>query len=365
MFAQCLARQIKQVLMALPENGFLLEVGPGRGQLAIDLLQALAAEQCLPTAYYLYDISPALQKIQQERLSAALPPELYQRVVWLNDLSELRSIQTAVDPMLSKTRGIQDDAFQAPDISFSSGVILANEVLDAMPVQRFRVGESGVDVCYVDWVDHQFVDVWVPLSSLSDSRESQAIKEALRAVPIDTLPLGYQSEVNVGLSHWLSELVAGWDQGMLLLIDYGFPSHEYYHPDRAQGTLMCHYRHRAHSNPYQYLGTQDITAHVDFTAVANAACDVGLQVAGFSHQAAFLVNCGLADVMMQANPTHNPLTADHLPVDHLAAQFKRNQAVKLLTLPSEMGELFKVMALTRGLDQPWLGFSAMNALARL
>jgi SAM-dependent MidA family methyltransferase len=168
----------------------------------------------------------------------------------------------------------------------------------------------------------------------------QAIVEKLSA----DLPNGYNSEVNLALPAWLHSVADILAKGMILLIDYGFPQREYYHPQRTSGTLMCHYQHHAHDNPLILVGLQDITAHVNFTAVAETALEAGLSVAGYTSQAQFLLACGLAEKLSQydINDTPNYL--------------QTTQQIKTLTLPSEMGELFKVMALTRQIDEPLLGF---------
>jgi len=160
-----------------------------------------------------------------------------------------------------------------------------------------------------------------------------------------SLPIGYVSEINLALPAFLQSVADSLAAGMVLLIDYGFPSHEYYHPQRDQGTLMCHYRHQAHSDPLILIGLQDITAHVNFTAVADAAFAAGLEVSGYANQANFLMACGLPEMLLALNP------------DDTKSYLLKTQQAKTLIMPSEMGELFKVMALTRHLEIPLLGFT--------
>jgi SAM-dependent MidA family methyltransferase len=174
--------------------------------------------------------------------------------------------------------------------------------------------------------------------------------QAARAIPVQA---PYESEIGLIARGWLRELAGRLEEGVILIIDYGFPRHEYYHPQRATGTLMCHYRHRAHSDPFAHPGEQDLTAHLDFTALAEAAVEAGLEVLGYATQAQFLVNCGITDVLGEAN------IENALHYAPLAAQ-----AQKLLS-PAEMGELFKVLAVGRGIGQPLLGFSRGDRAARL
>jgi SAM-dependent MidA family methyltransferase len=214
-------------------------------------------------------------------------------------------------------------------------VILANEVLDAMPVQRFRLDEQGVSEFYVgNNNDTSFV--WETANSSDESLLT--IVEALH------LDVGYVSELNLALPAWIQALSDILTAGLVLLIDYGFPSSEYYHPQRNQGTLMCHYQHYAHDNPLILVGLQDITAHVNFTAVAEAADAAKLHVSGYTNQGNFLLACGLIELLsaFDFNDSKNYL--------------QQTQAVKKLMLPHEMGELFKIMALSRNLSIPLLGF---------
>jgi len=310
LFSHCLARQCRQVLDGLGA-GAILEFGAGSGVMAADILAELERLGGLPARYQILELSADLRARQGETLAARVP-HLLERVVWLDRLP---------------------DAF--------AGVVLANEVLDAMPVHRFGV-EAGQDFeWYVGWEDDGFV--W-RRGPLSDARLAARIT-ALRGLPGVELPERFESEINLAAEDWMRSVAAILHSGMALIIDYGYPRREYYHPQRAGGTLMCHYRQRAHPDPLILAGLQDITAHVDFTAVAEAAVEGGLDVAGYTTQAHFLLACGLGTVLAE-------LAGDD-PVRHmeLAAQVKR------LTLPSQMGELFKVLALTRGFDAPLLGFS--------
>lgn len=309
LFGQCLAQQAAQVLDACGDQAVILEFGPGRGCLARDLLLHLAEHDLpLPKHYYLLDVSSHLREQQQQTLSA-LPEHLAKRVQWLDSL---------------------------PTANFS-GLLLANEVLDAMPVHQF-VWQDGA--CFERYVDWQAGPAWCLRPASSE------LLKAVQAIQTDWSD-GYYSEVNLSVGGWLAALTEHWQQGILLAIDYGFPQREYYHPSRDQGTVMCHRQQRSHPDPLHAPGQEDITSHVDFTHVAECANAQDLQVLGYASQASFLLNCGLAELIPPADT-------------------QANQAVKLLTLPHEMGELFKVLALGKAWpDQPLQGFQSGNQLARL
>jgi SAM-dependent MidA family methyltransferase len=304
LFSQCLARQCQQVLSQL-ERGVILEFGAGSGIMAAELLKELQLLDSLPREYWILELSADLQQQQHETLQQHVPNFINQ-IHWLAELPQ-----------------------QAFD-----GIILANEVLDAMPVERFRVANGEIQQCYVTALEGQLNYQFAPNSS-----------ELFNAVHILQLefPDGYESEINLALASWIKSLAEILNKGLILLIDYGFPQHEYYHEQRQQGTLMCHYRHQSHPDPLILLGLQDITAHVNFTAVAQAAVAANLDVAGYTNQANFLLATGLLDKLSTCSPDD----------PHF---FRLSQQAKMLTLPSEMGELFKVMALTANFDQSLLGF---------
>ncbi|MDM8569860.1 SAM-dependent methyltransferase, partial [Thiotrichales bacterium HSG1] len=217
-----------------------------------------------------------------------------------------------------------------------------NEVLDAMPVQKFHVHQSDIAEFYVTYDSNSFT--WH-----EQTTKDMALREAVTTL---NLANDYVSEINLTLSAWLQSIADILASGMVLLIDYGFPNKEFYHPQRDQGTLMCHYRHHSHTDPLILVGLQDITTHVDFTAVAEAASLAKLQVNGYTTQANFLLNCGLDDILSSIKP------------DDKRHYLSIAQQAKTLILPSEMGELFKAMGLTKNFDEPLLGFSK-NELFRL
>jgi SAM-dependent MidA family methyltransferase len=315
-FGGCVARTAGAVLEALG-GGDVLEVGAGSGALAADVLTALAARGAAPGRYLILEPSPELRARQGERLAQVAAP-LRERVAWIDAL---------------------------PAAGFR-GCVLANEVLDAMPVQRFRLSGGSVRLLRVARGEERFV--W----TLETAPPALADVVAGRTRTLDGA-VGYTSEINLRAEAWIATVAGRLGAGAVLVFDYGFPRRELYHPQRGEGTLACHYRHRVHDDPLIYVGLQDITAHVDFTAIADAAAGAGLEVAGYANQAGYLLDAGLAQVM------------DAQPAADDRARLETAQAVKKLTLPSEMGELFKVMALTRGVDSPLPGFRGRSLLGGL
>ena len=317
LFSRCLARQIAQVLSQLRAEGnaSVLEFGAGSGVMAADILLELERLAILPAKYYILEVSAELKQRQQATLQQKAA-HLVHCVHWLESL---------------------------PQSGFR-GVVLANEVLDAMPVHRFFKEAGQLGEYFVAWDGQQFV--WEKNNFSNDHIASRV--HALS----DSLPDHYSSEINLAMDAWITSVAEFMQQGVVLIVDYGFPEHEYYHMQRDQGTLMCHYRHRSHDNPLIYPGLQDITAHVNFTALANAADAAGLHVAGYNSQAFFLIANGLEE-MLQSVDVNDP------------EYLKLSQQVKTLTMPGEMGELFKVMALSRGHDQILQGFQLQDLRSRL
>ncbi len=315
LFSRCLARQCAQVLAGLA-GGSILEFGAGSGIMAAALLEAMAAAGTLPERYLILEPGAALRTQQQALLQQRLPG-LAGRVQWLDRLPE--------------------DGFR--------GVVLANEVLDAMPVHRLVKRGAHFQELYVTLADDELVLVEGPLSH-------PALGEA-PAQWLAELPEGYVCEVNPAAAAWVRSLADFLDAGLALIIDYGYPAAEYYHPQRLEGTLMCYYRHRAHDDPLHLPGLQDITAHVNFTALAEAAVSVDLQVAGFTSQAAFLQGCGIMDMV------------DLAAESNMQRQVELARQLRKLLLPGEMGEAFKVLALSRDRDGPLLGFSVRDDRVRL
>jgi len=310
-FARCLARQCAQVLAVT--GGDILEAGAGSGALAVELLLELERMNQLPEHYFIVELSADLRDRQRANL-AQQAPHLAARVTWRDAL---------------------------PAGGFR-GVVLGNELLDAMPVVRFRTGRGSISELHVGWQENRFV--W------READASAAVRE--RVLALD-LPEGYESEVGFAAEGWVRSVGDALARGVVLLIDYGFPRAEFYHRQRNCGTLMCHYQHRAHSDPLILAGLQDITAHVDFTAVAKAGMDTGLALLGYTSQALFLLGSGLDEV------------AAHAPASDERNRITFGNEIKKLTLPHEMGELFKVIALGRNFSEPLIGFRLQDRQARL
>lgn len=311
LFGQALARQAAQVLAQT--GGDILELGPGSGRLALDLLDALAALGQLPEHYFLLEVSADLRERQQALFEQVSPP-WRARVVWLDALP-----------------------------AHFTGLIVANEVLDALPVHRVRWTAEGPLEQGVA-VDTNGSFVW-------QDRPMQPGPLLVAAQAI-AVPPGYVSEIGLAARGLVTRLAERLARGVLLFLDYGFPRREYYHPQRAGGTLMCHRAHRAHADPFDRPGLTDLTAHVDFTAVAEAGHAAGLALLGYTDQAQFLINCGLLDLLAGLQPG-------------TPAYYRTAAAVQRLLQPAEMGELFKAIALGRGVAGPLLGFARGDRRVRL
>jgi SAM-dependent MidA family methyltransferase len=318
LFSQCVARQLAQVLERVSPAD-VLEFGAGSGVMAAAMLLELEQLQQLPEHYYIVELSAELRERQQQTVISKAP-HLLAKVCWLDELP---------------SKPLQ-------------GVIVANEVLDAMPVECFRINDGTVEQLRVMAKNKELGACYVKADD--DIVEQVRTIEHRRQRPFAD---GYCSEFNPSVNAWLASINSILDKGLVLLIDYGYPLQEYYLDERSSGTLVCHYQHRAHADPLWYPGLQDITAFVDFTAVAHAAVDAGFEVSGYTSQAMFLMGCGLAE-LHQAQMSDDP-----------AKQLLLAQQIKTLTLPSEMGERFKTMALTRAVDIPLIGFALSDYRNRL
>lgn len=316
LFAQCLAVQCGELLDALG-GGDLLELGAGTGVLAADVLRALAGRRS-PPVYHILELSPDLRERQRATL-AEREPGLLARVRWLDRLPQ---------------------GFR--------GVIIGNEVLDALPVHRFAVTDGAVLEGCVAAAQDGLAEVWA-------EPRSPGLVDAVRALErvVGPLPEGFRSEIDLRLAPWLQAIGAALDAGAVLLVDYGYTRGEYYHPERRAGTLLCHYRHRVHGDPLRWPGLQDISASVDFSAVALAAQAAGLELAGYTTQASFLLATGLDRLLAASDP------------EDVVRHLELVQGAKMLMLPGEMGERFKVIGLAKGLDLPWSGFAFRDLSGRL
>ena len=314
LFAQTLARQIDEVARQLEADYTLLEPGAGSGALARDVLEALVHK---PGRYLILEPSAALREVQRETL-AALLPALAERVEWI----------------------------AAPPEQAFDGLIVANEVMDALPVAVFEFGTDGALERCVRLRQDRFD--WT--AAKPRVRLVEALDRLQRRLD-QPLPAGYVSEICLDLPGWLDTVTRPLRRGAVILVDYGYPRSEYYLPERSGGTLVCHYRHRAHFDPFVWPGLTDVSAFVDFSAVAEAGKDCGLDLAGFTTQADFLL-------ALQAHQAIEAATDEPTRL-RLAGEFKR------LVMPTEMGEKFKIMAFTRELEPSLSGFSLSDQRARL
>lgn len=314
LFSRCVAIQCGQLIQGLTD-ACILELGAGSGVMAADILRQLDAIKALPEHYYILELSASLRQRQQQTLSE-LPEHIQSRVQWLDSLEGLTF----------------------------SGVVLGNEVLDALPVERFLIQGEEVLQSFVNVsANGELLIEYLPASD--ELRDAVRHIEATANI---TFSEGYCSEICLQLKGWINAITQPLKQGMVLMIDYGYPRAEYYHPQREMGTLLCHYRHRAHDDVLRWAGLQDITAQVDFTAVAEAAEQPGLQVAGYTHQASFLLDSGIEQLLTDMTQLA------------VSEQLASAQQIKTLLLPTEMGERFKVMALLKGYEEALLGFSHNN-----
>ncbi|MCK5727293.1 MAG: SAM-dependent methyltransferase [Thiotrichaceae bacterium] len=314
LFSQCLAEQCAEVLDSTVKD--ILEFGAGSGIMASHILLHLESLNQLPKHYYIIDLSPDLIALQKQTL-ASLAPHLVNKVTWLNDLSTLKNF---------------------------NGIILGNEVLDAMPIELFTLDKNNVMQTHVTMNDHQFKLI----QKTANKTMSQQVRHRIERIKDD-----YTSEFNPNIDSWIEQLANILHRGLILLIDYGYTRREYYHPDRTEGTLICHYRHQVHHDPLWYPSLQDITANVDFTHIAEAADNSGLTVAGFTNQASFLINSGLEKLFSA--------TLERAPDQ----SYQLAQQVRTLSLPSEMGDRFHVMALTKKIQSPLSGFSSFDMKHKL
>ena len=302
LYGHTLARAAAETLAVAGDE--ILEIGAGTGALAASLLEELERLGRLPQRYLIVELSPELRARSRDTLAARVP-HLMERVAWLNGLP--------------------------PAVS---GFVIGNEVLDAMPVQLVRTIAAGIEEAGVAVGSREAFE-WAYRPAAG------AVARAARALD---LPEGYTTEIGLVAGAFVATLARAIERGVALFVDYGFPRREYYHPQRHRGTLMCHYRHRAHDDPFFLPGLQDITAHVDFTAVAESARAAGADVLGYTTQAQLLVNCGLTDVMAR------------VPAEDAKRYLPLAAAANKLTSPSEMGELFKAIAFGRGVPDGLAAF---------
>ncbi len=305
LFGQTLAVQVSDLFAQCAHE--LIEVGAGTGLLAADLLARLAELGTPPEHYRILELSGELRERQRETI-AERTPEMLPRVEWLDELPEC-----------------------------FDGVVVANEVLDVMPLELVAWRDGAIFERGVVVRDGEFT--W------ADRPAEGALHDAAAALPVTVPQSGeYVSEISLAGRAWVAEWSRRLSRGALLLIDYGYPQREFYLPSRSTGTLICYYRHRAHPDPFLWPGLTDITGFVDFTAIAEAAHDAGLQVLGYADQGSFLISCGLLERVAERGPTESP--------DYIRAA----RAAQRLIAPHEMGEFFKVLMVGRGVEGPLRGF---------
>ncbi|WP_243042889.1 class I SAM-dependent methyltransferase [Dyella sedimenti] len=308
LFARCVAGVTYPVLQMLGEEADFLELGGGSGAFAEAALKAFTANGALPRRYAILEPSADLRERQRERLAAALPAAAFARVQWLD---------------------------RPPEADWR-GVLFANEVIDALPTTRFAMREGEV---YEEYVALDGEGRLTRVDRPADMLVAGAVRHVERDIDA-AFPDGYRSEILPQLPYWMQAIAGSLVAGVMLFIDYGYVRREYYLPERSDGTLMAHYRHRAHNDPLHLPGLNDLTASVDFTALAEAGNSAGFGVAGYLSQAQFLIGSGLQEAFGAAY--------EGAPDE--AARYRLAQEVKRLTLPDQMGERFQAMLFARGME---------------
>lgn len=308
LFGQTLSLQFQPILKEMSAP-VLLEFGAGSGRLCVDILKSLEEARALPQRYLIFEVSPALAQRQSDLIQQEIPG-LATKVEWLETWPK--------EPL--------------------EGIFFANEVLDAMPVHRFLKTENALLESFIS------LDQNSKLQEIFKPCQNAALSHYLEKNLAQDLPKPYLSEVNLNLAPWMKQAAKALKKGVFFFIDYGFPRHTYYHPERSMGTLICHHQHRSHGHFLHELGQQDLSVHVDFTYLAEQALEEGFELAGYTSQASFLLANGLLNLLEACNKG-----------DQTSA-FQATQAVKRLVQPQEMGELFKVMALSKDFYLPLSGF---------
>ncbi len=313
LFSACVANQISEIFQQL-ETKIIIELGAGSGKMAADILRRLAQKDQLPEQYVIYEISSCLIEKQKAYLQTEVP-DFFSRIKWINQLNE----------------------------SFKEAVIIANEFLDALPCHLFYYDNSFHELL-VDWQNHQLI-------FKKSAIKSPGLENALEKLAKDVeFPADYVSEINLNYPALMDTLFNLIKKGAVIFFDYGYPRAEYYHSERNQGTLKCFYQHQSYNNPLERVGLQDITAHVDFTHLAEAAISAGFKLAGFVTQAHFIINSGLDNLLNQLNNEKRLMEL---------------QKIKKLIMPQEMGEIVKVISLQKGLAKEMRGFNHFDLRSKL
>jgi len=309
LFSQSLAQAILPALESI-ENCSILEVGAGSGKMAVAILEHLRHLDILPTHYYILELSADL-RLRQKSLIEEKIPELCDKIIWLDNF---------------------------PDNL--NAIVIANELLDAMPVVRFKKELDDIAIEYVSEKDGEFHYNY----SHDDNEIYKRAKKRVQEIEeiCGEFEDGFISEINFNAEDWLASIEEKLTTGVIVLIDYGYPQHEYYHPQRNKGTLNCFYRHRHHSNPFLYPGLQDLTAHIDFTAIADSGVNNNLNLIGYTSQSSFLFGAGIAQLAEKRSAKF----AD----DDIVSQIEMANEVKKLTMPYEMGEIVKVIGFSKSCE---------------
>lgn len=318
-FSKAITLQFLQIFESL-ENPAIVELGAGRGQMAAGILETLALHQHKNVPYYILEISPHLIKVQKAAIQSQCPSAL-DHVHWIKSLDELPK-------------------------NFE-GVVVGNEFLDALPVEIFKIDEKQkIQQGQVELKDQA---LRLTFNDKPSTDFIEAVQSELDELT-EPLPIGYLSEINLNLNHWHQAIAQVLSKGVVFWVDYGFSRHEYFHTQRSEGTIMCHHQHTTHSDYFHHMGLQDVTAHVNFSHVAQTAFDNGFDILGYTNQAAFLL---ALNILNQTEP------------QDLKQQTLNSQELQVLLQPHEMGELFKVIALGKNIDVPLLGFSLKDYTYKL
>ena len=311
-FAKTLCIQFKEIFQSISRS--IIEIGAGSGQFALQVIQSLSSDNENINQYLILEISPSLRKQQHQLLIKHLPSHLFSKIQWIDELPEQYE-----------------------------GIIFCNELLDALPVDLIKKESGkyyqkgiGVENHVLIWKDKLIEDI-------SNYDE----------IDLKNLPDNYLAEYPLHIKNWLNKISQSVSKGIVFIIDYGFNHTEYFHEQRSQGTLMCHFKHYVHDNPLIQVGIQDITTHVNFSYVAREASKLGLNVSGFISQANFLINCGILNLLEKINLEDSTL------------YMKSVSEIQKLLSPSEMGDLFKVMTLEKNIDIDLLGFKQNNRVTKL
>ena len=303
-FTRCFLNSFKENFLHLPSS--ILELGAGNGQFAVDLLIAAEKNNIVINQYFIYEISKNLVKRQQKVLQKELSKEIFSKVVWVSEIPE----------------------------NFE-GIIFANEFLDAFPTNIYEVKNKQIYERKVGIENNQ----------LNWKRDDKPNLELESTIGIENVPTGYIFEYSKNLDEWLKTFFKTIKKAMIFFVDYGFCQNELFHQDRMEGTLMCHYKHYAHTNPFAFLGAQDITWHVNFSHISRLAKSAGCKVSGFVSQANFLINTGALDFLSEHDPNN-------------ISDFKiHTNAFQRLTSPAEMGDLVKVIGIIKNTDASLFGFN--------